>query len=37
MQVENIIQLVVDTVQDHPAAKRSSFSQIMKVVLPQNN
>ena len=38
LQVADIIQLAVDTVQDHDtAAKRSSFSQIMQVVFPHNN
>ena len=35
VKVAAVIQLDVDTVQDcHPAAKISSFSQIIQVVLP---
>ena len=38
VQVEAVIQLTVDTLQDHhTAAKNSSFSQIMQVVLPHKN
>ena len=38
LQVAAVIQLAVDTVQyRHLSAKRSSFSQIMQVVLPHKN
>ena len=37
-QVAAIIQLAVDTVQDHhPDAKNSSFSQIMQLLFTHNN
>ena len=38
VQVAALIQLAVDIMQDqHPSAKSSSFSQIMKMVLPHKN
>ena len=38
VQVEAIIPVAADTVQDlHPAAKISSFSQIIQAVLPHKN
>ena len=38
VQVEDVIQLAVDTVQDrHPSTKSLSFIQTMQVIFPHNN
>ena len=38
MQVTDVLQLAVDTVQDHhPATKSSSPSKIMQMFFPHNN
>ena len=38
LQLSDVIQLAADTLQDrHPATKRSSFNQIIQVVLPHKD